>query len=56
MTDAEQKRHKVSKYTDDVPLVPLATDDHVVFQDVYLCSRLNLGLGENIKISFDFVF
>ena len=56
MTDAEQKRHKVSKYTDDVPLVPLATDDHVVFQDVDLGPRLNLGLGENIKISFGFVF
>ena len=48
VTDAEQKRHKVPKYTDDVALVPLAADDHVVFQDVDLCSWLNLGLGENI--------
>ena len=56
MTDAEQKRHKVPKYTDDVALVPLPTDDHVVFQDVDLGSWLNLGLGENFKISFGFVF
>ena len=47
MTDAEQKCHKVPKHTDDDPMVSLATDNHVVFQDVDLGSRLNLSLDGN---------
>ena len=55
MADAEQERQKVPKDADDVPVVPLPTHDHVVFQDVDLGPGLNLGLDAN-SISLIIVF
>ena len=55
MADAEQERQKVPKDADDVPVVPLPTHDHVVFQDVHLGPGLNLGLDAN-SISLIIVF
>ena len=48
MTNAENEREEVTEDADNVPLVSLATDDHVVLQDVDLCPSLNLCLGVNL--------
>ena len=47
MTNAENEREEVTEDADNVPLLSLATDNHVVFQDVDLGSRLNLSLDGN---------
>ena len=48
MTNAENEREEVTEDADNVPLLSLATDNHVVLQDVDLCPSLNLRLGVNL--------
>ena len=48
MTNAEDEREEVTEDADNVPLLSLATDNHVVLQDVDLCPSLNLRLGVNL--------